>query len=286
MTGRKIAKKLYRFAFCGLNLDLPENWDLSRFNGNFERGSIDIEDEEGLVFSCWWRTLDKKDVSGLDEAARVKSFVGRCDCEQFRLERDGISSFRIYQDGSWQNAVILTEISGGRTAMVVCGLMDSKQLLRTVMPLQEADKQWNYELYAIKFTVPDGFKLTECSLVAGCQKFVFMKNNLSLTIWVISLFRRLLEGMTPIQWAMKYIDLNFRKQFRFAAEYVETDRHFAVSARRRKRWLLNLHVLFSGNLCAELTGRILGDQLYLAFFEYRKSADSEIVKSLKLGEVA
>jgi hypothetical protein len=248
------------FVWQGLRLEVPEDWNLGRVDGDFEKGYARLDDAEIVRLEIEWRRLKgrgealrltelvdrylanlqkKADKAGasfsVQRQARFlknKKFLGDRDYEVFTWEAD----FRAY------NLAIVLE--KGRVVLLrVLARRDesleeqAEAIFRSLVD-QEGEDAYVWSIYGLRFSAPADLKLEGHSLKSGHIQLDFAGGNKqTLKVHRLSMARILLKEVSLENW----YPIFFKKTLRdvvvdIAAVDVHGGAGLAVEGRPRSRW--------------------------------------------------
>ena len=221
-----------KFAWQGLELEVPEDWNLGRVDGDFSKGYARLDDAEIVRAEIEWRRL-----SGRGEALRLTELVDRYLANlqkkadkagaPFEVERRArflknkkFLAGREYEVFIWEAdfraynlAIVLEE---GRIVLLrVLAKLDesieerAEAVLRSLVD-QEGEEEYLWSVYGLNLAVPADFKLESHALKSGHIQLDFARGKEVLKIHRLSMARILLKNTRIEDWYPVF----FKKQLR------------------------------------------------------------------------
>lgn len=247
------------FAWQGLVLEVPEDWNLGRVDGDFEKGYARLDDAEIVRLEIEWRRL-----KGRGEALRLTELVDRYLANLAKkadkagapfavqrrarfLKNKKFLADREYEVFTWEadfrayNLALVLE--GGRVVLlrVLANLDESLEeraeaVFRSLVD-QEGEQAYLWSIYGLRFAVPADCKLESHSLKSGHIQLDFTRDKHSLKVHRLSMARILLKDARLEDWYPVF----FKKQLRdfvveVSAAEVQGREGIAIYGRPRSRW--------------------------------------------------
>ena len=294
------------FAWQGLMLEVPEDWNLGRVDGDFEKGYARLDDAEIVRLELEWRRI-----RGRGEVLRLTELVDRY-LENLKKKADKAgASFSVerrakflknkkflagreYEVFTWEadfrayNLAVVLE--GGRIVLLrVLAYLDesleaeAEAVFRSLVD-QEGGESYLWNVYGVRFAVPADFKLESHSLKSGHIQLDFTRDKHALKVHRLSMARILLKDARLEDWYPVF----FKKQLRdmlveVAAAEVCGMAAVSVAGRPRSRWRQLLRPLPFLNprprqyLCAKAWHDAERDKIAIVeHFHRRKEAEEGI----------
>lgn len=280
--------KWKRFAFNHVPLHIPEEWDLTRFSGNAERGNFALDDGERQVLDAQWGPCGRDDRSLLEDRLVLRQKGVEV---KKRFELDASRTAYLVQAGGGRMAQVLS-LQEGLGRFVLLRLFSPQvnvppfcdALTRPLEGLDwSAPQRW--EFFSTAFELPAGWLLSRGEMKAGCVKLAFGRESRVLTLWDVSLLDQLEKRDNTLDFARRQADAEYRKRLKFFVDRVErgADRsEFAVPGRRRRRWLLSPMQLLFGNRKVRLECVVnrAANRFSLLLLQYRRDRELAWLGSL------
>ena len=222
------------FGWQGISLQIPEDWNLGKVDGNYKSGYARLDDAEIVRAEVEWREGRKQSrgvpaltqlvdryIENLEKKAQKtdtpfaverrakflkdKKWLEDCDYETFTWEAD----YRAYN-------LARTCPSCGRIVLLrVLGRLDEKldDLVQAIFPTlhdHPRDDQVFWSVYGLRFLMPAGFTLNEHELKSGHIQLTFEQGKEICRVQRLSLARMLLKDTQLKDWYPVF----FKKQLR------------------------------------------------------------------------
>ena len=248
------------FVWQGLRLEVPEDWNLGRVDGDFEKGYARLDDAEIVRLEIEWRRL-----KGRGEALRLTELVDRYLANlQKKADKAGASfavqrqarflknkkflSDREYEVFTWEadfrayNLAIV--LAGGRVVLLRVlarrdeSLAEQAEAVFSSLVDLEGEDDYLWSIYGLRFAVPAQLKLESHSLKSGHIQLDFAGDNKQvLRVHRLSMARILLKGAELADWYPGF----FKKDLRdMIVDITTADVHgrggLAIEGRPRSRW--------------------------------------------------
>ncbi|MDP6700688.1 MAG: hypothetical protein QGH25_13640 [Candidatus Latescibacteria bacterium] len=296
------------FAWQGLTLKVPEDWNLGRVDGDFEKGYARLDDAEIVRLELEWRRL-----RGRGEALRLTELVDRYlqNLEKkadkagasFSVERRAkflknkkFLAGREYEVFIWEADFraynLALALEGGRVVLLrVLAFLDesleaeAEAVFQSLVD-QEGGESYLWSVYGLRFSVPADFKLESHSLKSGHIQLDFTRDKHALKVHRLSMARIMLKDARLKDWYPVF----FKKQLRdmvveVAAADVRGMAAASVAGRPRSRWRQLLRPLPFLNprprqyLCATAWHDAERDKIAIVeHFHRKKDAEDGIAK--------
>ena len=248
------------FGWQGVRLQVPENWNLGRMDGNEKSGYARLDDSEIVRAEVEWRqlrdgqnkavaplidryveTLEKKAKKAgtpftVERRARFlkdKRWLEGYDYETFIWEAD----YRAY------NLARLCSRCGRVVLLRVLGHLDEdlSELAEMVFStLEDHPREGEgvfWSVYGLSFFMPEEYKLTSQELKSGHIQLNFEHDKHTCRIQRLSLAKMLLKGTTLARWYPRFFTKQL-KDFKYDVntEDVEGHQGLRIDGRPRSRW--------------------------------------------------
>lgn len=247
------------FAWQGLRLTVPEDWNLGRVDGDFEKGYARLDDAEIVRAEIEWRRL-----KGRGEALRLSELVDRYLANLEKKADKAGASFAVqrrarflknkkflegreYEVFTWEadfrayNLAIVTEAGRVVLLRVLAKLDESlveraEAVFRSLVDEEPAERHL-WSIYGLRFYTPANLKLESHSLKSGHIQLDFALDKRVVRVHRLSMARILLKGTQLQDWYQVF----FKKQLRDMIVEIESEPlrghvGLAVKGRPRSRW--------------------------------------------------
>lgn len=249
------------FAWQGISLKIPQDWDLGAIEGDYKEGYFRLDDSEDVRLEVKWRREKHKTslekvlenyLSTLQAQAKKKklTFLPVKPREELTKVYLKDKEFKFFSwktdslDGS--STLGVGEIFGfvsqcNRCHTIVMAQISLKEKDATLIPeilktLEDhsLSNSIQWAVYDFIFFLPDDFRIEKCSLRSGYLEFVFSTNSAEIKIRRWGLANMLLEGRTLEQWAKEIAPKIFKNKINSS---VEEENHKIIHLNlRRWKW--------------------------------------------------
>ena len=261
MAGRQKQTEWSDFAWQGLCLRVPEDWNLGKVDGKYESGYARLDDAEIVRAEIEWRdargrkggvlsmsklvdryleNLEKKaektdtsfSVKRRAKFLKKKQWLEDCEYETFIWEAD----YRAYN-------LALATADGERIVLLRILAHFGEDIEETVNTVfsslrnQPADEQTYWCVYGMGFRAPAAYRLAEHQLKSGHIQLSFTEGKHTCRVHRFSLAHMLLKGTDLERWFPVF----FKKQlkdmhFEVYSEEVEGHAGLRVVGKPHSRW--------------------------------------------------
>ena len=247
------------FAWQGLRLSVPDDWNLGRVDGDFEKGYARLDDAEIVRAEIEWRRL-----KGRGEALRLTELVDRylANLEKkaqkvdapFEVQRRArflknkkFLEGREYEVFIWEADFraynLALALKSGRVVLLrVLAKLDEflpeqAEAVFSSLVDQEAEDAHLWSVYGLRFFAPRDLKLQSHSLKSGHIQLEFSLGKQVLRVHRLSMARIMLKDAHIQDWYPVF----FKKHLRdfvvdIAPEAVQEHEGIRVEGRPRSRW--------------------------------------------------
>lgn len=246
------------FAWQGLRLQVPEEWNLGKVDGNFKSGYARLDDAEIVRVELEWRHIPGggQAVSGLVdrylESLRKKAgkadipfnvtrrakflkdkrWLEGCDYETFLWEAD-FKAYNLARSFGLGQRVVLVRVLTRFNER----LDDLVEAVFRSLEDQADEANFLWSVYGLGFYMPADYKLESHGLKSGHIQLSFQQDRHTVSVHRLSMANLLLKGTTLERWYSNF----FAKQLRdFSYETVDEEvgeeQGVRVEGRPRSRW--------------------------------------------------
>lgn len=216
------------FAWQGISLKVPQDWDLVVIEGDYKEGYFRLDDPEDIRLELKWKR-EKRQLSmekvlenylaTLQAQAKKKkttflSIKPREELTRVYLKDKEVKFF------SWRTNPVRDTGSSGEIFGLVSQCNRCHTVIMTQAFLKEKDivlipeilktledhplsNSIQWAVYDFMFSVPDNFTLEKCSLKSGYLEFSFSSPNAQIKIKRWGLASMLLGGITLEEWSRR-----------------------------------------------------------------------------------
>ena len=247
------------FAWQGLRLSVPDDWNLGRVDGDFEKGYARLDDAEIVRAEIEWRRL-----RGRGEALRLTELVDRYLANLQKKAQKAAAPFAVerrarflknkkflqgreYEVFIWEadfrayNLAVALE-SGRVVLLRVLARLDEflpeqAEAVFSSLADQEAEAAHLWSVYGLRFFAPSDLKLQSHSLKSGHLQLEFTRGKQTLRVHRLSMARIMLKGAAIQDWYPVF----FKKPLRdlvvdIVPEAVRECEGIRIEGRPRSRW--------------------------------------------------
>ena len=247
------------FVWQGLRLEVPEDWNLGRVDGDFEKGYARLDDAEIVRLEIEWRRL-----KGRGEALRLTELVDRYLANLKKKADKAGASFEVHRQARFlKNKKFLADreyevftweadfraynlaivLQKGRVVLLRVlarrdeSLEDQAEAVFRSLVDQEGAASYLWSVYGLSFSTPAHLKLDGHSLKSGHIQLDFAADKQVLKVHRLSMARILLKEVSLEDWYPVF----FKKHLRdMVVDISPADVHscggIVVEGRPRSRW--------------------------------------------------
>ena len=250
-----------KFGWQGVNLKVPEDWNLGRVDGNYASGYARLDDAEIVRAEVEWREEKLRGKA----VARIGDLVDRYIGNLAKKAEKTDTSFSVerrakflkderwlegsnYETFTWEadyRAYNLARICPHCGRIVLLRILtrlqeDLGDVIETVFSSLEdhpRDGQVIWSIYGLSFLMPADYKLSEHELKSGHIQLSFEKGKQVCRVQRLSLARMLLKDTTLKGWYPTFCKKQLRDLvFEAFEEEVHGHEGLRVAGRPRSRW--------------------------------------------------
>ncbi|MGY8825962.1 MAG: hypothetical protein ACKVJG_18835 [Candidatus Latescibacterota bacterium] len=248
------------FGWQGLRLRAPEDWNLGRVDGDFEKGYARLDDAEIVRAEIEWRQL-----KGRESSVPLSDLVDRYLAGLEKKAKKAGTSFelqrraRFLKDKTWLEGVdyeVFTWDADFRAFNLALRFTDTRRvvLLRVLCHFNEqmpdfvervfrslvdesGQDRLLWSIYGLRFYMPKDYKLTSHDLKSGHIQLHFEKGKDECRVHRLSMARFLLKGSELAHWYPDFFKKHLRDfQVEIIDELVCGHGGLRVEGRPRSRW--------------------------------------------------
>lgn len=279
----------HRFAWDGLSIEVPTDWNLAHYRFGHPASQARLEDDESLRLQLDWirtrRPIARHTLA--DRAARQARTILAASLHRHPVADmpPGWSATHHLLPGERQLSIASWLSTDARTLVMLQALAERETEHAALRRLRAIASSFTlhdgptipWRVYDVAFDLPRHWWLTDTAFAAGSKRFLFQHRLRRLLLWQCSVASIALRGRTPAQFA---VDLLHSHRPLRHHRFVALDQHrFALAPHRR--WPI-LPADDLGRACLRYTGAcvLLPDQdgLFLSLFNYRSPADIAAIR--------